>query len=310
MGLNEVISIKHIMHRFKKLIFILSFLTINSTLFAQHVFPNFSDGANWNVYECFWLDCHTRQYNYQYDTVFCGQNYSKMYFYDYNQIGYFRSDSLKTYFRKTSNCLDKEYLIYDYSLTVGDTAFVGFNQNMFDEKDTSEFVLESIDTINLFGVDRQRFKMKYDPSNQGWLGRSMFWIKGIGSDVHPFYSFNCLMDGCEQSFQLLCYDSLSIQLFQSPITTNCITTILGIPDLESEISIAPNPFSEELTISVKESSVYQINIYSSVGTKIKEFAIDNKNTLLIETDELIPGSYLVEMKTNNGISVKRILKID
>lgn len=297
------------MSKYKKLVFILSFLTINLTLFAQQVFPSYSDGAKWNVYECFWLDCHTRQYNYQYDTVFCGQNYSKMNFYDYNQIGYFRSDSLKTYFRKTSNCSDKEYLIYDYSLTVGDTAFVGFNLNLFNEKDTSEFVLESIDTVSFFGVDRQRFKMKYDPSNQGWFGRSMYWINGIGSEIHPFYSFNCLMDGCEQSFQLLCYDSLSIQLFQSPITTNCITTILGITDLESEISIAPNPFVDEITISVQNSSIFQINIFSSVGTKIKEYSIDYKDVLDIETTDLLPGSYFVEIKTNNGISVQRILKI-
>ena len=226
--------IRQIVNRYKKLIIILSLFIINSTLFAQKVFPSYSDGANWNVYECFWLDCNTRQYNYQYDTTFCGQTYSKMNFYDSNQTGYFRSDSLKTYFRKSPNCSEKEYLIYDFSLSMGDTVFIGYFINPFNEDDTTEFILESIDTVNYFGVDRQRFKMMYDPSNQGWFGRSMYWIEGIGSVIHPFYPFKCLMDGCEESNQLLCYDSLSIQLFQSPITTDCITSILEIPDLESE----------------------------------------------------------------------------
>jgi hypothetical protein len=293
-----------------KILLILSILAFNFSLFAQQVFPTFSDAAKWNVYECFWFDCNTRTYNYEYDTTFCGQNYSKMNFYDSNKSGYFRSDSLKTYFRKTPNCFDKEYLIYDYSLAVGDTAFVGFNLDLFDEKDTSEFVLESIDTVNYFGVERQRFKMKYDPSNQGFLFRPMYWIKGIGSEVHPFYPFRCLMDGCEEGFQLLCYDSLSIQLFQNPITTNCVTTILGISELENEVSIAPNPFSNELAFSVQNSPIYQITIYSSIGTKIKEYLVDTETELTVDTSKLLPGSYLVEINSEKGAIVRQILKLD
>jgi hypothetical protein len=294
----------------KRILFILSILAFNFSLFAQQVFPTFSDGAKWNVYECFWFDCTTRTYYFEYDTTFCGQNYSKMNFYDSNKSGYFRSDSLKTYFRKTPNCFDKEYLIYDYSLAVGDTAFVGFNLDLFDEKDTSEFVLESIDTVNYFGVERQRFNMKYDPVNQGWFGRSMYWIKGIGSDIHPFYPFKCLMDGCEESNQLLCFDSLSVQLFQSPITTDCVTTILGISELENEISIAPNPFSDVLTFSIQNAAIYHITIYSSIGTKINEFLVDAQTELTIGTTELLAGSYFVEIKTKNGSFVNQILKLN
>jgi hypothetical protein len=298
------------MKAYQKLIYILSFVTINSTLFAQHVFPDYSDNAHWNVLECLWPECYTKSYNYEYDTIFCGQNYSKIHFTELNENGYFRSENLKTYFRKNPNCSDKEYLIYDYSLNIGDTVFVGYDLFWNAGKDTAEFVVDAIDTVNYFGVDRQRFKMLYDPMNEGMLYRPMYWINGIGSEVHPFYPFNCLWDGCEQGYQLLCYDSLAVQLYQNSWANTCDTTILGIPNLETDISIAPNPFSSEITVSVQNSSVYQINIYSSIGNKIMEYSYVGNNIIIMETDKLNSGSYILELLTNSGSYTKKIIKIE
>ncbi len=290
--------------------YILSFLTVNSTLFAQHVFPYYSDAPQWNVLECFWFDCHTKTYTYEYDTSFCGKNYSKVHFTEPNQNGYFRSENLKTYFRKSSNCSNKEYLIYDYSLNVGDTVFVGYNLFWNAGKDTSEFVVDAVDTVNYLGIDRQRFKMLYDPMNEGVLYRPMYWINGIGSEVHPFYPFNCLNDGCEHGFQLLCYDSLAVQLYQNSWANTCDTTIiLGIPNLETHISISPNPFSEEIKI-ISKTEVNQINIYSSIGYKIMDYRNYGNDIIIIETDKLSSGSYILEILTNAGTLTKKIIKTE
>ncbi len=290
-----------------RLLFIFSFLVFHSSLIAQHVFPNYADNADWSVYECFWLDCTTRHYNFEYDTTFCGKVYSKVNFDQNNLVGYFRSDSLKTYFRKTPDCSDKEYLMYDYSLSVGDTAFVGYNLVLNNEIDTNIFILTAIDTITINGVQRQRFNMKYDLGNSFF--RPMYWIKGIGSTIHPFYPFKCLMDGCEESFQLLCYDSLSTQLYQSPTTDDCISLNLGLSELENKISLNPNPFSELLSIYIENASIFQLNIYSSVGTKIKTFLTENKKSIELKTDEIPAGYYLIEMMTDKGVLVKKLLKI-
>jgi hypothetical protein len=298
------------MKTYKKLILILALLTINSDLFAQQVFPQFTDDAHWNVLECFWMDCYTKTYSYEYDTTFCGQNYSKINFTEQDRSGYFRSDTLKTYFRKSTNCSDKEYLIYDYSLNIGDTVFVADNHPWNLGNDTMDFVLVNIDTVNYFGINRQRFLMLYDPSNQGVLFRPMYWIKGIGSETHPFYSFFCLHDGCEQGYQLLCYDSLSTQLYQNPWLNVCDTTILGTYELENDLSIYPNPFSTEIYISLDYPDIISINVYSSVGKKIIEISTNGELINKIETSFLKSGSYILEIRTNQGKIKRTIVKIE
>lgn len=92
----------------KNLIFILSFLTINSALFAQHVFPEYADEARWTIRYCYYefndppASCHSFDVSYQGDTIFCGYNYSK-----FTTNVYVRSDSLRAYLRKSTNCSDK-----------------------------------------------------------------------------------------------------------------------------------------------------------------------------------------------------------
>lgn len=295
---------------YKKLILILTLLTFNLNLFAQQVFPQFTDDAHWNVLECFWFDCYTKTYSYEYDTVFCGKNYSKINFTELNQNGYFRSENSKTYFRRGNNCSEKEYLIYDYTLNIGDTVFVAYNLDWNTGKDTAEFVLTEIDTVSHFGIDRQRYKMLYDPSNNGDLFRPMFWIKEIGSETHPFYPFNCLDDVCEQGFQLLCYDSLGIQLYQNPWANDCDTTILGSNELEKDISIFPNPFNSEIFISLEYSDIIAINIYSSVGNKIIEIKSNGDILNKIETSSLKSGSYILELQTKQGNITRTMMKIE
>jgi hypothetical protein len=289
---------------------LLSVWTGNSTLNAQHVFPDHSDEAQWNVFECIWPECHTKTYNYELDTVFCGQLYSKVHFSHLNENGYFRSENLKTFFRMNSDCSEKEYLIYDYSLEVGDTAFVGFNLFWNEGQDTTEFVVDMIDTVNHFGVDRKRMKMKYDPHNQGDLIREMYWLNGIGSETHPFYPFQCLMDGCENGFQLLCYDSLAIQLYQNPWANDCDTSIiLGLSDLKDLISIEPNPFDQLLQINTDGLLIYEIEFYSSIGDEILIDRNFQGTTITLNTGKLKPGTYFVKITTNHGVHSKPVIKI-
>ena len=238
---------------------------------GQTVFPSFVDNPTWNVLECFWYNCSTHTYQYVYDTTFCSQSYSKVALL-YNQNGYFRSDSLKTYFRKSPNCNDKEYLIYDYSLNIGDTAYVGINLELGNSNDTTAFILTQIDTINYFGVARQRFKMNFDNCNTGIPLHFMFWTRGIGSETHPFYSFRCLCDGCEYNFTLLCFDSTATQLYQNIIYNTCDTTItVGLNEINQplDISIEPNPFQTSTQIKSNGIDKLEIKVYDARGKLIK-----------------------------------------
>ncbi len=295
----------------KTKIILLPFLLITNLSIAQNAFPSFADSASWNVMECFWSNCVTNNYHFDYDTVFCGQTYSKITFAS-NGNAYFRADTSKVYFRKSTNCSDKEYLIYDFSINVGDTVFVGYDLFWNSGKDTAEFILASIDTVNYFGINRVRFNLLYDPINMGGpFFRPLKWIKSIGSDTHPFYPFNCLWDGCESSYSLLCYDSSSIQLFQNTLVISCDTTIIGINEIkaENELNIFPSPFHDQIRFELYNSYAFSVVFFSLLGEPISNFKIPKMNDFSIAGDNIDPGIYLLKIQTDKGIIFRKIAKL-
>jgi hypothetical protein len=296
---------------FKSKVLLLPLLLITNLSNAQNIFPSFADSASWNVLECFWSNCITKNYHFDYDTVLCGQAYSKITF-DVNGNAYFRADTSKVYFRKSTNCSDKEYLIYDFSINVGDTVFVGYDLFWNSGKDTAEFILASIDTVNYFGINRVRFTMLYDPINIGGpFFRPMNWIKGIGSDTHPFYPFSCLWDGCESGYSLLCYDSSSIHLFQDTLFSSCDTTIIGMSDIKSEniLKIFPSPFHDQINFELENSHAFSVEFFSFLGKPIRNFKIPGISNFSISGGNLDPGIYLLKIQTDKGIYLRRIVKL-
>ncbi len=289
-----------------KIILILLLLAPFSKSKGQTVFPSWTDSPTWNVLECFWMNCSTTTYQYVYDTTFCNQTYSKVELFN-NQPGYIRSDSVKTYFRKSSNCIDKEYLMYDYSLNLGDTAYVGFNLELGTSYDTTAFVLTQIDTVNYFGVARQRFKLNFDNCNIGIPLHFMYWIKGIGSETQPFYSFRCLCDACEYTFTLLCFDSTATQLYQNVIYNTCDTTV-GLNEINRpwKISIEPNPFFTSALIKTNSLEKLEIQVYDTKGKLIK--LMSGYSELSIG-EELKSGIYFVKINTEKFHIAKKLVKL-
>ncbi len=112
----------------------------------------------------------------------------------FNNAIFVRSDSLRTHFRKSSNCLDKEYLMYNYELNVGDITYVGFNQELGISEDTSLFQLISVDSIFVMNIKRLQYTLTYDRCNLGFMQDTMHWLYGIGSFDHPFFSIKCLLE--------------------------------------------------------------------------------------------------------------------
>jgi|WetSurMetagenome_2_1015567.scaffolds.fasta_scaffold168377_2 hypothetical protein len=285
--------------------------------YSQNVFPIFADSARWNVYECYMnYTCETSTYEYEYDTSFCGNTYSKVHLSGYltSGIGFVRSDSVRAYCRKNSNCSEKEYLMYDYSMNIGDSVYTGNNLMMFPvSTDTAKFVLISIDTVIYFGKERRVFHLLFS-SDVGSPSRAMNWIEGIGSTTHPFYSMTCLDDGCEQSFRLLCYDSAGTQLYQDTVYNTCDTNYsIGIVGHTAQniISILPNPFSNSIAITAENETIFQIDIYSIIGESVYSYKGINKQNFKIEFGNYLQkGIYLMKVQTDKGLLTKKIIKTE
>src|ERR1700741_3506336 len=165
------------------MLYVFFFLCMSVNVSAQKVFPLTSDNAHWNVFNSGGFPPQpgsTRIYTLVKDTIMCGFSYSKI----GGENGYVRTQGNKVYIRNTNNCSKKEYLMYDFGMQVGDSAYCGFDISHGSGPDTTSFKVVNIDTIIQFGRKLKRLKMHFDGYPQ------MNWIVAIGSDIHPFYPFS------------------------------------------------------------------------------------------------------------------------
>ncbi|MBP7515111.1 MAG: hypothetical protein KA791_11215 [Flavobacteriales bacterium] len=213
-------------------------LVLTGTSLAQQPFPTASDSGTWSVLTCIYgigVWCQTETCAYDATDTLCGSTWSVYSWPTFGLdpgIAYVRNEGQRTLLRRTTDCLDKEYVIYDFSMEVGDSVYAPMNMDLIPQ-DTTLFILQDIDTVDVLGVERRRFTLLFDPCNGNFANASMEWIEGIGSTMHPFYSVDCLCDFCEQSLTLLCYDSSGVQLFVDPVFQTCDTLITTVDEPSS-----------------------------------------------------------------------------
>ncbi len=80
---------------------------------------------------------------------------------------------------------------------------------------------------------------------------------------------------------------------------------LGVDDLTAnEISIGPNPSSGIISLTAN-SIVYDVDIYDLTGRLMQRPMLDD--SLMIDLSGYASGQYLLRIRTENGISVKKII---
>ncbi|MBK8499775.1 MAG: hypothetical protein IPL52_13405 [Flavobacteriales bacterium] len=200
----------------------------------QQPFPTYADNGTWSVLQCLngtgvW--CQTGTYSYDGTDSMCGEAWSVYSWptFGFPGVAYIRNEGQRTLMRRTSDCLDKEYVIYDFSMEVGDSVYAPMTMDILDP-DTTLFILQAVDTVEILGVERRRFSLLFDPCNGDFANTPMEWIEGIGSTMHPFFPVDCLCDFCDQSFTLLCYDSAGVQLYLDPVLNTCDTLMTAIDE--------------------------------------------------------------------------------
>lgn len=84
--------------------------------------------------------------------------------------------------------------------------------------------------------------------------------------------------------------------------------VAGIPDSgngDKEIAIYPNPASEVLNISLKNSRVNRVTLYTLSGAKV----LDREDTSTVDISDLAVGTYLVRvLDSNRKLFFKKIVK--
>ena len=204
--------------------------------YGQQPFPTYADDGAWSVYRAIMgVPYGTEVVQFSGTTDMCGHTYSIMPATFAGGWGYFRNEGQRTLFRRTPDCMDREYLAYDYSLAVGDTAYVGIVPTC-SPFDTAMVIVSTISSDVYSGVERRKFNLILDWCYSGepeHYFHPMEWIEGIGCTRHPFYSLQCIVDNCEQFTNLSCYDSSGVALYRVVPNATCHQNI-GLDEVANE----------------------------------------------------------------------------
>jgi hypothetical protein len=106
----------------------------------------------------------------------------------------------------------------------------------------------------------------------------------------------------------------------SVVVTNqfgCTASSSGYPmvvgiDEESDdsfFSISPVPFSDELTIHLKQSGLYEIELHSADGKLIKQTLADRQARVGWNTSALEAGIYMIRITSGKSSKIKRLIKL-
>jgi hypothetical protein len=209
---------------------------------------------------------------------------------------FIREDTLsrEVYLR---NAIGEEYMIYDFSLELGDTVNI---RNIFSGPLIRMRVI-SIDTVLIYDSYRKRFQ--FEPVNWPYWDT---WIEGIGSigqgiiysgyyNTSPWYT-------------LLCYKQNDLLYYMNPDYTACYYPYVSVEEIyaENEIRIFPNPATDYITLNVnKGQQIEQIIIYDHLGQKVLE-ANQVNNT--VDVSGLKSGMYLIEVSTKEFTGRQKLIK--
>lgn len=200
-----------------------------------------------------------------------------------------RSDSTRTYLLFDN----EEFLLYDFSLQVGDH----LPQTMISD---STGIVTSIDTVVVNGKSLKRFNIS-DPDNTGLL--STWYIEGIGHEyglIEPMF----LMMDYGTGFE--CYAENGVAVFPEGSDCDLTVAVDKVIKPESDFSISPNPTQGLFTLTYGSNTPKEVEIQiagarGEIITSTKWKIQTGQNERTFNLNSLSPGFYVVLIRDGGGV---------
>lgn len=194
--------------------------------YTQRVFPSLSDNPEWKVQRSINPSMpgpvFILNYHFENDTIINQKTYTIVSRTGNQEtgnlielVGFIRTDSKKVFFKKSAE--GKEYLLYDFSLNVGDKIYCPYL-----ELDSAQYRVIKIDSVDINGVNSLRLEMlpeDYHIDTQATLS----WIEGIGNLVNPFY--HDVFGGSGLSDEVRCFSTDQGQEYINSDYDDCTTVL-------------------------------------------------------------------------------------
>ena len=269
-------------HKFYTL---LAFLLMagKGTMQAQEYLPIAQKGNEWHTYETaiHWINNYVNWCSG--DTIIGDVRYMKIMGIlnngDPHLFTVLREEDGKVWKRHLNTSV--ETLLYDFAASVGDTLCFG--------EPGASFVLDSISTEQIGGVDRRKFWFGLEYNGLGNPRAKETWVEGIGSDYGLLWSgYYGIPDGWHC---LLCFHQYGELVWQNPEYNTCTYPYDAVEEnKDSEISIYPNPGNDMLNICTTLQNAH-VEIYDLSGKLIYSQKITD-NIISINAEVWPSGAYI------------------
>ncbi len=285
---------------FLKQLFIAIMLIASTTIQAQSYASMLAKKGTWKVTFCSPKTCNTDFYSSAEDTTIDGKKYRFLIDFHFNKAVVVREDTLqgKVYFRYLyGQRKNTDVLMYDYSLNQNDTINI-FNPNSpIPEDSLGPYIVQVVDTLMTEKGPRKRLQLQRIADSSNYFVHTT-WLEGVGSlsyintpsagpDRFGFGELTCFSFENEEEVYR---SDFSKQFNICDTNTRLTQGTTSLAALEKqELSIFPNPFTNEISIhATKEIS--SIEIYDVYGQIVKEF---NEQKQLYKLSELQPGHFYI-----------------
>lgn len=265
----------------------LFFSTTKATTY--HPFPSNSGSWNYRYYDA--MNVATLAYTAYTlggDTSILGINFKKIQK-NYMYAGAIRESNKKIYF--VPDTATREYELYNFNLSVGDTV-----KNRFGPAPCVNGIVtvQSVDSVLMQTTYYRRINMN----------NSVQWVEGIGSFYYLLEPCNFLCVSGNDYLQCKVGDAGTIEF-----ATSASLCLLGLNDLSKKntlVEIFPNPFINELEITLKEfSSSVSIEIADISGRFFYKTSTSGTQTKFkVSTSEWENGFYFLRINNENYKLVK------
>lgn len=184
-----------------------------------------------------------------------------------------------------------ELLLYDFSLSIGDT-LVGGNLTTPDDI----LVVTAIDTIFVGNSIRKQFS--FEPIY--WVK----WVEGIGNLKGLLFTSGDLpTNGLDNN--LICFKQNNEILYFNNYYNDCMPLITGIEtyqDNNSEIIVYPNPTAKGcVTFQFRNYLFSKLKIFDCNGNSHGTYEIGEESEFILKTEKYQPGVYFYIATNKQGI---------
>jgi hypothetical protein len=312
-----------------KLFLAVSLILLNHFMKGQDYIPILGDTNVWVESAAPWEDIYIKT---TMDSMYNGFNYKKICPYDYNIINYglLREDNeaQKVWFISPDSI--NERIMYDFSLSVGDSVFLEFSNpiNIELTLNTGWYYVDSILWKNVLTGSRKHIYLD-NPDNpdifewHSYLDRPVLeWIEGVGSpisslylDEHSYLGNPCSI-GSFSGRRVNCFFKNNIHEYSDTCLLlageDCFEAGVEEQEHEQSVQIYPNPVSRNNLVFIefpKRLQTIHIQISDLNQRTLFERIYNDQKKSGIEINTLKKGIYFIKIDFENTSVIKPLIII-